>query len=404
MRSGNSNLPASRNHAETVRRPSRLLLRDLQRARACAAQGIDLVFVQDNHSLSKTAGVLRGLHYQLPPFAQDKLVRVTRGAILDVAVDIRKSSPTFGRWLALEVSAEKWNQILVPKGFAHGFVTLVPDTEVHLQGDRALCAGARPIDPLRRSGDRHRLAGLRCRRHPVGQGPRRAASRRCRDFRIVGNALHDDGVGTSGRIGEKLMNILVTGGAGFIGSARLPASSRQSGPPRRQRRQADLCRQSRLAAPDRELSQLPLRARPTSATPRRSPTCCAGTRSTSSCIWRPKAMSTARSTGRPPSSRPISSARSACLTAALAYWRSLVGRQARRLPLPPRLDRRGLRRSAVRQRHLHRGHALRAVLALFGVEGRVGSSGARLARDLRPAGRASPTAPTITARSISRKS
>ena len=79
---------------------------------------IDLTFVQDNHSYSAAKGVLRGLHYQLPPFAQDKLVRVTRGAILDVAVDIRKSSPTFGKWVALEVSAEKWNQILVPKGFA----------------------------------------------------------------------------------------------------------------------------------------------------------------------------------------------------------------------------------------------------------------------------------------------
>lgn len=95
-----------------------------------ADAGIDLVFIQDNHSLSRMAGVLRGLHYQLPPFAQDKLIRVVRGAILDVAVDIRKSSPTFGSWLALEVSAEKWNQILVPKGFAHGFVTLVPGTEV----------------------------------------------------------------------------------------------------------------------------------------------------------------------------------------------------------------------------------------------------------------------------------
>ena len=95
-----------------------------------AAAGIDMIFVQDNHSLSRKAGVLRGLHYQLPPFAQDKLVRVISGAILDVAVDIRKSSPTFGRWLALEVSAKRWNQILVPKGFAHGFVTLIPDTEV----------------------------------------------------------------------------------------------------------------------------------------------------------------------------------------------------------------------------------------------------------------------------------
>lgn len=94
------------------------------------AAGIDLIFVQDNHSLSRAVGVLRGLHYQLPPFAQDKLVRVVHGAIFDVAVDIRKNSPTFGRWLGLEVSAEKWNQILVPRGFAHGFVTLVPDTEV----------------------------------------------------------------------------------------------------------------------------------------------------------------------------------------------------------------------------------------------------------------------------------
>ena len=91
---------------------------------------VDLTFVQDNMSLSVARGVVRGLHYQLPPFAQDKLVRVTRGAILDVAVDIRRSSPTFGKWVALEVSAEKWNQILVPKGFAHGFVTLMENTEV----------------------------------------------------------------------------------------------------------------------------------------------------------------------------------------------------------------------------------------------------------------------------------
>ncbi|OHV62396.1 dTDP-4-dehydrorhamnose 3,5-epimerase [Mesorhizobium sp. LCM 4577] len=95
-----------------------------------AEAGIDLAFVQDNHSYSAAAGVLRGLHYQLPPRAQDKLLRVIRGSVFDVAVDIRRSSPTFGKWVALEVSAEKGNQILVPKGFAHGFVTLVPDTEV----------------------------------------------------------------------------------------------------------------------------------------------------------------------------------------------------------------------------------------------------------------------------------
>ena len=89
-----------------------------------------MTFVQDNMSLSVARGVVRGLHYQLPPFSQDKLVRVTRGAILDVAVDIRRSSPTFGKWVALEVSAEKWNQVLIPKGFAHGFVTLMENTEV----------------------------------------------------------------------------------------------------------------------------------------------------------------------------------------------------------------------------------------------------------------------------------
>ncbi|MCQ9147812.1 dTDP-4-dehydrorhamnose 3,5-epimerase [Ochrobactrum sp. BTU2] len=99
-------------------------------AKSFAEAGINLTFVQDNHSYSGAKGVVRGLHYQLPPFAQDKLVRVTRGAILDVAVDIRKGSPTFGKWVALEVSAEKWNQILVPKGFAHGFMTLVEHTEV----------------------------------------------------------------------------------------------------------------------------------------------------------------------------------------------------------------------------------------------------------------------------------
>ncbi len=92
--------------------------------------GLTLDFVQDNHSRSTAARVLRGLHFQLPPYAQDKLVRVTRGAILDVAVDIRKGSPSFARWVAIEVSARAWNQVLVPRGFAHGFVTLEPETEV----------------------------------------------------------------------------------------------------------------------------------------------------------------------------------------------------------------------------------------------------------------------------------
>jgi len=92
--------------------------------------GVDATFVQDNHSLSVEKGVLRGLHYQVAPMAQDKLVRVVRGAILDVAVDVRRGSPTFGRHVTALVSSENWRQIFVPVGFAHGFVTLEPDTEV----------------------------------------------------------------------------------------------------------------------------------------------------------------------------------------------------------------------------------------------------------------------------------
>jgi dTDP-4-dehydrorhamnose 3,5-epimerase len=97
---------------------------------AFADAGIDAEFIQDNHSLSAEKGVVRGIHWQLPPAAQDKLVRVVRGAILDIAVDIRRSSPTFGRHVAVLLSAENWKQIFIPVGFAHGFVTLEPNTEV----------------------------------------------------------------------------------------------------------------------------------------------------------------------------------------------------------------------------------------------------------------------------------
>jgi dTDP-4-dehydrorhamnose 3,5-epimerase len=99
-------------------------------AAALERAGIRAEFVQDNHAYSREVGVVRGLHFQRPPKAQDKLVRVVRGAILDVAVDIRAGSPTFGRHVAARLSASDWRQIWVPKGFAHGYVTLEPDTEV----------------------------------------------------------------------------------------------------------------------------------------------------------------------------------------------------------------------------------------------------------------------------------
>ncbi|WP_091186319.1 dTDP-4-dehydrorhamnose 3,5-epimerase [Paenibacillus catalpae] len=95
-----------------------------------AEHGIDTPFVQDNHSLSAQSGVIRGLHYQLNPHAQTKLVRVITGAIYDVAVDIRPNSSTFGQWVGVILSEANKRQLLIPRGFAHGFCTIVPNTQV----------------------------------------------------------------------------------------------------------------------------------------------------------------------------------------------------------------------------------------------------------------------------------
>ncbi len=117
-----------------------------------AALGVDVRFVQDNHSLSRPLHTLRGLHFQHPPCPQSKLVRCVRGRIFDVAVDIRKGSPSFGRWVAAELSAGGGEQLFVPEGFLHGFLSLQPDTEVIYKVSSPYApscdAGIRWDDPL----------------------------------------------------------------------------------------------------------------------------------------------------------------------------------------------------------------------------------------------------------------
>lgn len=99
-------------------------------AERLAEAGVSATFVQDNQSHSTAVGTVRGLHYQRPPFAQGKLVRVVRGRIRDVSVDVRRGSPTYGHWVAAELSAQNAAQLWMPRGFLHGFVTLEPDTDV----------------------------------------------------------------------------------------------------------------------------------------------------------------------------------------------------------------------------------------------------------------------------------
>lgn len=99
-------------------------------AQRMAEAGLDYEFVQDNHSMSAETGTVRGLHFQAPPHAQAKLVRCGRGALFDVAVDIRKGSPAYGAWVGVELSFENGRQLVIPEGFAHGFVTRAPETEI----------------------------------------------------------------------------------------------------------------------------------------------------------------------------------------------------------------------------------------------------------------------------------
>jgi dTDP-4-dehydrorhamnose 3,5-epimerase len=121
-------------------RDARGFFSEVYREDVLAAHGIAVHFMQDNHSLSLAAGTVRGLHFQIPPFAQAKLVRVTAGAILDVAVDLRHGSPGYGRCVAVRLSAAEWDQLFVPEGFAHGFCTLEPNTEVAYKVNRPYSA------------------------------------------------------------------------------------------------------------------------------------------------------------------------------------------------------------------------------------------------------------------------
>ncbi len=130
MKCRSLNIPEVLEIIPTIHKDSRGFFSEVFNEKDLRELGIKMTWMQDNHSVSSEKGVLRGLHFQIPPFDQDKLVRVVRGSILDIVVDIRNGSPSFGKHVSLVVSREKWNQILVPKGFAHGFVTLEPNTEV----------------------------------------------------------------------------------------------------------------------------------------------------------------------------------------------------------------------------------------------------------------------------------
>lgn len=123
-------IPAVRIISPHRHQDARGFFSEVWRQNAIKGAGIDVEFVQENHALSHAAGTVRGLHFQIGDMAQAKLVRCPRGSILDVAVDIRRGSPTFGRHLVIVLSAQNWQQLYVPVGFAHGYCTLEPETEV----------------------------------------------------------------------------------------------------------------------------------------------------------------------------------------------------------------------------------------------------------------------------------
>ena len=152
-----------------ARLPRRDLLSETYSQRALADVGIKVEFVQDNHSLSVPQGTLRGLHFQAPPAAQAKLVRVVRGTILDVAVDIRVGSPSFGQHVCCELSAREWNQVYIPEGFAHGFCTLEPDTEVIYKVSDYYAPDSLHAHRIQKFGAGDRLADFRP--AALGEGP-----------------------------------------------------------------------------------------------------------------------------------------------------------------------------------------------------------------------------------------
>jgi dTDP-4-dehydrorhamnose 3,5-epimerase len=123
-------VPALRVLSPVRHRDERGFFSEVWREDALARAGIECRFVQENHALSRAPWTVRGLHFQIGRVAQAKLIRCSRGSIFDVAVDIRRGSPSFGRYLATVLSEENWHQLYVPAGFAHGYCTLEPDTEV----------------------------------------------------------------------------------------------------------------------------------------------------------------------------------------------------------------------------------------------------------------------------------